>query len=228
MTTTTRQNHSFTLCSAVAKALLLFTDKKDVRPQLQGLRVEYTPRTTRVIASDGPRVGIYDYTPPTANIGTGAVTIPREVLEALKSSVTGTQIMFDCVTNTVGPEHTPTLEHYWTARASLLLTTFKTYSPESLRYPDFTRCITDTTSGETAQYNGTYLADFDKAAKLLNGGVPYLKHNGTAAGIVLFPRNKNFLGVIMPINHSIYAHNEKRAQDDVAMRTYAHFKKGPQ
>jgi DNA polymerase-3 subunit beta len=66
------------------------------------------------------------------------------------------------------------------------------------KYPDYVRVIPDKVTGETAQFNPDYVADFKKAYKLLNAKTFHIHHNGHGGAVVDFGL-ANFLGVMMPL-----------------------------
>ena len=69
-------------------------------------------------------------------------------------------------------------------------------------FPDWRRSVPGTLSGEVAQFNSNYLADFAKAAKIMghNIAAPVVSHNGGSAALVNFlPGLDAGFGIIMPV-----------------------------
>lgn len=62
-------------------------------------------------------------------------------------------------------------------------------------FPDWTRVIPKSCSGEAAQFNANYMADFASVGKMGDFGVPHFHHNGLDPALVTFT-DKRLRGVL--------------------------------
>jgi DNA polymerase-3 subunit beta len=68
-------------------------------------------------------------------------------------------------------------------------------------FPDWRRVVPGTVSGETAQFNGDYIATLQKAGNVFlesDKSIPHIHHNGESPSLVTFGEDK-FFGVLMPV-----------------------------
>jgi DNA polymerase-3 subunit beta len=68
-------------------------------------------------------------------------------------------------------------------------------------FPDWRRVVPTIVTGETAQFNGDYLATLQKAGEVFSDNVksiPHVHHNGDGPSLVTFGGDK-FFGVLMPV-----------------------------
>jgi DNA polymerase-3 subunit beta len=68
-------------------------------------------------------------------------------------------------------------------------------------FPDWRRVVPGTVSGETAQFNGDYIATLQKAGNVFlesDKAIPHIHHNGESPSLVTFGGDK-FFGVLMPV-----------------------------
>ena len=65
-------------------------------------------------------------------------------------------------------------------------------------FPDYTRIIPSTSSGETAHFNYTYLADYQEAAKKCALGTMFVHHNGQNPSLITFSEAPA-IAVLMPV-----------------------------
>jgi DNA polymerase-3 subunit beta len=72
----------FTIKQSQLKALLLLAPKSDIRYYLCGVFVEYNQTTTRLVVTDGHKLGILNHHSEN-NQGSGSLIIPREIIENL-------------------------------------------------------------------------------------------------------------------------------------------------
>ena len=72
----------FSIKQSQLKALLTLAPKSDIRYYLCGIFVEYNATTTRLVVTDGHKLGILNHHSED-NQGAGTVIIPREVIENL-------------------------------------------------------------------------------------------------------------------------------------------------
>jgi len=186
-------NNQFTVSQNNLDAMLILAAKKDIRYYLNGLHIEYSPEFTRVIACDGHKLGIFQAA--AENIGMGALTIPREVIEGLPKKchiLTFSQID----------------ANLWQIDTGSAVIKF---APCDSKYPDFRRVVNqaDKTSGEAAGFNLTYLNEFEKAGNLLAGSKlkvgnrVRIHHNGQNGALITLNGLPNFAGVLMPLRDSV-------------------------
>jgi DNA polymerase-3 subunit beta len=152
--------------------------KKDIRYYLCGILVEWNATTTRIVATDGHKMGIYNL-PDQNNATSGSVIIPLEALAGLKGDVI------------IGANTLTTSD------------SIKTFAPIDAKYPDYRRVIPrDKANGIAGQFNVDYMAQFQKVAKMLGNKTDnaVFYHNGEReAAKVSVSSTVNFLGVIMPL-----------------------------
>jgi DNA polymerase-3 subunit beta len=67
-------------------------------------------------------------------------------------------------------------------------------------FPETSRIFPSKTNGKAARFNGKYVADIDKAGKLLNAD-PIFHFNGEAVNAVRFQGRRDIICAIMPINN---------------------------
>ena len=184
----------FTIYQSQLKAMLNLASKQDIRYYLCGVNVVYTGTMTRLIATDGHKLGIFNFTPcEDDNIGAGSLIIPREVIENLPKS-----------------KHDPLLvitkedkQSYWKITAVGIQTIFAQIEGT---FPDYARVCAFTTNGEPATYNFEYLMAFLKTQKELKGSktqMPMIYQNGSSAALVRLSGVDNFAGVIMPMRTGV-------------------------
>lgn len=175
-------------------ALLLIAGKKDIRHYLNGLRIEWTPEYTRVIGCDGCRLAIKIENHE--NQGSGAVTIPRDVVERLPKRASIAALV--SITN-AGDN--------WAILAGGATINFQDSGDQ---YPDWRRITHGLkTSGEAAGYNLDFLQSFEKAGAIIGGGKlrvgnrTRVHHNGSQAALVTLDGIDGFAGVVMPLKDQV-------------------------
>ena len=188
--------NQFHIKQSTLDAMLLIAGKKDILHYLNGVYIEWDRTTSRVIACDGHKLGIYQNAAPD-NSGCGSLIIPREVIEALPKKC---GIL----------DFAQISETHWqidTGNATIK------FAPLDAKYPDFRRVVhglqTAGTSGVAAGFNLDYLNQFEKCGNLLAGSKLRvgnrlrLHHNGDAAALVLLNCVDGFAGVVMPLRDSV-------------------------
>lgn len=172
----------YTKLSAL-RALTVLAAKDDIRYYLNGLLIEYSPTITRIVATNGHVMGIYNDTQE--NEGSGSFIIPRSALDLLKPANKLDQV---CITR----------EGTGSGSISVIGGASVNFAAVDGKFPDYVRVIPDKVTGEVAQFNPDYIADFKKAYKLLGAKTFHIHHNGHGGAIVDFARD-DFLGIMMPI-----------------------------
>ena len=164
--------------SNILHAMSTLAAKKDIRLQLNGVLVEWSATTTRIVATDGHKLGIYNL-PDQDNATSGSVIIPLEALTGLKGDV-------------IIGENTLTTSD-----------SVKQFRPVDMVYPDYRRVMPrDKASGIAGSFNVDYMTQFQKVAKMLGNktSCAVFYHNGEReAAKVSVSSTVNFLGVIMPM-----------------------------
>lgn len=179
----------FTITTNQIKALLLTSAKKDIRAYLSGVYFESTASGIVAVSTDGHRLLAVQVLNDTGWQGLSAI-LPREALEkAVKTKAVSLIITIEA--------DRFTLDDGSQATSGLLL---------EGRFPDWRRVIPSTTSGEASSFQNEYLADFDKAARLLCGGNCKVLHNGTSGALIRFATDQA-VGVVMPLRDSYTAEN---------------------
>lgn len=174
------------------KAVSLAMANRDIRKYLNGVLIQSSGRTVRLVATDGHRLHMIDLPqdvpcPPLV----GGVIVPRALIEwALKNSKPGqsVQITTDGATVTIAA-----------GGASM------SGAAIDERYPDYPRVLPrGVPSGEVAQFQPQYVSDTYAAVNELSGKgeplFPTLRHNGLNGATVA---HKRFLAVIMPLSSTL-------------------------
>ena len=180
--------------------LKLFASKDDLRVFLRGVTMEIGPHETHLFASNGTRlVGFrvvseqpdlveplrdiilpIDALPPVPAKGTVRITIGDLIDGGYSRSIALQAFLADGATK-VGPT-----------------TLGKTLEAPGM---DIRRVLSSKLSGETAQFNPTFFADFVKAAKLLGVNPAFITvtHNGDGPALVTLGGREDFVGAMLPI-----------------------------
>ena len=170
------------------KAVFLALANRDIRFYLNGMLIQCSGRTVRLVATDGHRLHMIDLPqevpcPPLVE----GVIVPRALIDwALKNSKPGQSVQI----TTDGSAVTIAAGGASMSGAAVDGT-----------YPEYSRILPrGIPTGEVAQFNPQYVSDAYTAVKELAGkctkSFPTLQHNGLAAATVAYER---FLAVIMPL-----------------------------
>jgi DNA polymerase-3 subunit beta len=181
----------FSIKQSQLKAMLILAPKSEIRYYLCGVFVEYNQDITRLIVTDGHKLGVLNYRSEDNN-GVGSLIIPREVIENLpKTSAKSDPLLIfkKCDGNDTG----------WTIISSHTQIVFQQIDG---RFPDYRRVCDFKTSGEAANFNYEYLVQFLKVQHALGGNKGLtinLYQNGNSSALVHLAGVDNFVGVVMPI-----------------------------
>lgn len=175
------------------QALAILASKEDIRYWLNGVRVEFNYETTRLISTDGHKLGLYNF--KTENEGVGVLTIPRSFIDKLPKV-------------TIKTDQLLTISHVDQSQWAAIDQGGNTYLFNEIEgnYPDYSRVIQPIkTNGQPGQFNDEYLAQFKKCGLLLTWlkkqhFFPEIIHNGNSSAIIQLPTLLDqFVGVIMPL-----------------------------
>lgn len=195
----------FTIYQSQLKAILNLASKQDICYYLCGVFVEYNSTTTRLVVTDGHKLGIFNHHSGD-NQGAGSLIIPRGVIENLpKTGKIDTLLIFTkCDGNATG----------WTITAANTQIVFQQIEGV---YPDYRRVCQFTTDGTPANFNYEYLTQFLKVQHLLGGSKTAtlnLYQNGNSSALVRLSGVDNFVGVIMPMRADITSQVGGKVSDD--------------
>ena len=179
----------FSIKQSQLKALLTLAPKSDIRYYLCGIYVEYNATTTRLVVTDGHKLGILNHHSED-NQGIGSLIIPREVIENLPKAGKIDPLLIFTKEEKQG---------YWKITGMGIQTIFAQIEGT---YPDYRRVCQFTTDGTVANFNYEYLVQFLKVQHLLGGSKTAtlnLYQNGNSSALVHLAGVDNFVGVVMPM-----------------------------
>ena len=179
----------FSIKQSQLKALLTLAPKSDIRYYLCGVFVEYNATTTRLVVTDGHKLGILNHHSED-NQGAGTVIIPREVIENLPKAGKIDPLLIFTKEEKQG---------YWKITGMGIQTIFAQVEGT---FPDYRRVCQFTTDGTAANFNYEYLTQFLKVQHLLGGSkfaTLNLYQNGNSSALVHLAGVDNFVGVVMPM-----------------------------
>lgn len=195
------------ITAAHLKAIaLLAAQQQDLRYYLNGVLIEATPFETRVVATDGHKLGVARFAVAVENeVSTDMeFIIPSAAIEALKVAKRDLGMLVSIEID--GSECALRLG------ASDTRITFK---PVDGKFPQWWRILVRDPSGEAAMFDPNTLMPFVKCGQLLkrtaNALVPRIELNGMGAARVTFDGYDDFCGVVMP-----YVHGPKSKPADVS------------
>ena len=183
----------FSIKQSQLKALLTLAPKSDIRYYLCGIFVEYNATTTRLVVTDGHKLGILNHHSED-NQGAGSLIIPREVIENLPKAGKIDPLLIFTKEEKQG---------YWKITGMGIQTIFAQIEGT---FPDYRRVCQFTTDGTVANFNYEYLVQFLKVQHLLGGSkfaTLNLYQNGNSSALVHLAGVDNFVGVVMPMRADI-------------------------
>lgn len=183
----------FTIKQSQLKALLILAPKSDIRYYLCGIFVEYNQTTTRLVVTDGHKLGVFNHHSEN-NQGIGSLIIPREVIENLPKAGKTDAILVFTKEEKAG---------YWKLDNYGTQTIFAEIDG---KFPDYRRVCQFTTDGTVANFNYEYLVQFLKVQHALGGSkgsTLNLYQNGNSSALVHLEGVPNFAGVIMPMRNGV-------------------------
>ena len=170
-------------------AALVTAGDRDIRPYLNGVSVEIYPDRVFVVSTDGYRASVFR-----SDTGSGAVDatgvqliIPRDLAEKIgKRGSEYVPLTFDTESKLITLDDDDAI--------------FTGHAIDGA-FPDWRRILPHTASGETAQYQPSYIADWAKVAKILGCKFDtsvHIWHNGESSALVTIFAHPEFRGVLMP------------------------------
>lgn len=178
-----------TIPQSTIKAVSYAMASNDIRYYLNGMLLQHNGEETRLVATDGARlnaarinhndVGLCDLV---------EVIIPDALIKIIckaKASRHSTRM----ITLTIDGDK---------VSASMPDGTESVAKAIDGRFPDYSRVIPESFSGESAQYNPKYMMDAVDSVRTywgINGATPGLRHNGTNAGGISVD---GFVAIVMP------------------------------
>lgn len=183
-------SNQFTIKQSALKALVLLAAKKDIRYYLVGVNVEFSPLITRIVATDGHKLGLYQS--GAQNVGNGGLMIPADVINALPKSGT-----YDPELTFIKCEGPGAWEIVGLPNNGRIV-----FQEIDGRFPDYQRVCNFKTDGQPGGYNPEYLMQFLKVQHLLGGSKKCtinVFQNGKSSALVTLAGVDNFYGVIMPM-----------------------------
>jgi DNA polymerase III sliding clamp (beta) subunit (PCNA family) len=173
----------------ILRALLPLAAKKDPRRYLNGVYIEFQCDKTVYVATNGYVLG--KYVEAVENEHVFSVIVPGDVVKQLKPK-SGTAKWGDLIFN---PE----------ANTARIINPGAGqdfgFAPLNGKFPDVSKVIPSSTSGEVAQFDAELLYLFAQVNKSFGAKYPgriKLDHNGTGGALVHLCRGE-FTGVIMPV-----------------------------
>jgi DNA polymerase-3 subunit beta len=182
--------NQFTVKQSTLKAMVLLAAKKDIRYYLCGVNLEFSPSITRVIATDGHKLGLHQAA--AQNAGHGALIIPADVINALPK--TGS---YDPELTFIKCEGPGAWEIVGLPNNGRIV-----FQEIDGRFPDYQRVCSFKTDGLPGNYNPEYLMQFLKVQHLLGGSKKCtinLYQSGKSSALVTLAGVPEFYGVIMPM-----------------------------
>ena len=183
-----------TLNIRALRAVLVAVSTEETRYYLNGINLEFTPDGVVMAATDGHRMIVLrqPYGEHAVMGAHASVIVPRDLVAKLKVK----HKTLDETTLTIGDDGRLTFEHAGEMFGG---------SRVDGTFPDYRRVVPQDLTGEAAQYDPIYLADFAKARKELGGDrttSPIVRYNGQAPAVVDFAWETGFqaFGVIMPLS----------------------------
>lgn len=185
--------------TSTLRAVSLAMAKNDIRYYLNGMLIEATGSTARLVAADGHRLNIADIDLTEPVPVPVSVIVPRSLIDwTLKQA--GRKVAWVEVTVTPRPpvDDEPVTPRLTVTIAGVML------SDDAVdgRFPDYARVIPTAVSGEPGQYNPRYVLDaYAACAEYLRMTGPRQEHatalrmNGTGAAVMAVGR---FAAIVMP------------------------------
>jgi len=163
------------------KAMSLLASKQDIRYYLNGVLVESNKSYTRMVATDGTLLGIYQISETAHDDQPFSIIVPNEIIAKL-----------DKRDNFLSCENGK-----WSIDGMA-------FTPVEGTFPDYMRVMpSKPATGEPAQFNHELITRFAKCSRLLVGSkYPVIAHNGGSSALVDIGLDR-FVGVVMPMRNNV-------------------------
>ena len=175
----------------LVKACALACSKEETRYYLNGVFIQYDGHALVSVATDGHRLVAFKHDCDQGGelshmVESFGVIVPLAIINSIKL------VKHDAIARL---HHVDGLK--WTIEYNGQAVTFDAIDGT---FPDWRRVVPSKTSGEIAQFNLSYMADFAKIAKLLDKNAPHcsIAHNGQGPALVSFNSSYDGFAVLMP------------------------------
>lgn len=185
----------FNLPKKYIDSALVITPKKEIRYYLNGVYIELFNNEGRIVSTDGHRLFAAKFNTELNLTNNIDFIIPREYVERILKVKSKTEEI------SVAVEFNA--ENHIKIKLALDGTIIEC-RPIDGKFPDYRRVFPEKTSGETGNFNGEYLADFDKICQKITGNknaIALISHNGLSAALVDF-QDENCIAVICPLRET--------------------------
>lgn len=181
--------------AAELKAVCSFSAQQDVRYYLNGVLVQASASQTRLVATDGHILGIFDHAFENEGVTFEEIIIPTDVIKGFKVANKNLPVQI--------------IIENGQYRIQQLADQALIFKPVDAKYPDYTRIIPAKVNEEYAQFGGQLLAKIDKAQRVFSTKAqPYIWHNGLGGAPFALGGQERFMGVVMP-----FSQDKKRTRD---------------
>jgi hypothetical protein len=175
---------TITLSPDLLKAAVLFTSKEETRFYLKGVSIQVTLANVKVASTDGHRLFVARVNQE-ENTDTFSIIIPSDTIATATKGVKYCHLELSKLSDT-----------QWRLGDTI-------FTPIDGTFPDYSRIVPTTVSGETAQFNPEYVASLGKANKLLGGTAENVTigYNGDKPALVtgFGFQSHNAIAVLMPL-----------------------------
>jgi DNA polymerase-3 subunit beta len=168
------------------KAASFCVSKEETRYYLKGVAVQSSSDGVFIVSTDGHRAVVFRQPYEIIeNLTPFNIIIPSEIIAKIKVNKYDSKATL---------EHIDGLRWCITHDGSGI-----TFDVIDGTFPDWRRIVPKETSGEIAQFDLSYMADFSKVAKALGKqNKAYIAHNGNGPAIVSFGEDVEGFGLLMP------------------------------
>lgn len=181
--------------------LKLFAAEKDVRYWLNGICLEIGPEESRLIATNGHRLGCFRLksSQPTITIPLMEVIIPSDMLSEVKPRESKVSVEIGDLLSPKDDAEESLARNVTLRQDGILLAAGKT---ADRKFPTYRKAIPTQVSGQLAQYDARYLKDLSKIWSLLHGSAKAcgaaIGYNGELPALIDM-KHDDFTGCILPL-----------------------------
>jgi len=166
------------------RAAVIVASKEETRYYLKGVAVQAGDKGAFIVATDGHRAMAFRQSAEAQ--APVDIIIPAGIIAGITVNKHVERAHLTCVG-----------ENLWRIDYG---STSVVFSPIDGTFPDWRRVVPKEISGETAQFNPSYVGDFAKVAKALaaKGDCVKIAHNGGGPALVTFGDDIDGFGLLMP------------------------------